>query len=227
MASVAAIVPAAGAGRRFGGRGNKLFVPLAGKPLLAHALLALQRSAAIRWIIVVTAPRACARVIALAARYRISKLAAVCAGGPSRSASVALGLARVPAAATHVAVHDGARPCVTPAVIARTAAAAMRRGAAVCAMPAVATVKQADARGRVVRTLDRSRLWLMQTPQIARVDWLRRALARSARRLETFPDDAAALEAAGYPVHLVAGDAWNIKVTTRRDLALAEAILRR
>lgn len=226
-AGVAAIVPSAGAGRRFGGRTGKPLVRLCGAPMLIHALRALQRSPLIRWIIVVTVPGDQARVRALLRRHRISKALPPCRGGSSRAASVARGAACLPKAAQWVLIHDGARPCLSPALIRRCVVAARRYGAAACGLPATLTVKAVDRTRRVRKTLEREALWFVQTPQAFRREWLLRACARGRGRLAQFPDDAALVESAGYPVRMVPGDPLNIKVTTRDDLILADAILRR
>ena len=224
---VAAIVPAAGAGRRLGGATNKLFVSLNGQPLLAHTLRVLQQSQVVRWIILVVRPEERAQAGALLRRQRITKALPPCLGGRTRAESVARGLAAVPQDARWVLVHDGARPCLSGALIARVAAAARRRGAAVCGLPASLTVKDVNGRHEVRATLDRSRLWFAQTPQVFRRDWLARSIERLNGRLGRFPDDASIVEAAGFPVSMIPGDPLNIKVTTREDLLLAEAILHR
>ena len=223
---VAAIVPAAGIGKRFGGAVQKPFVRLEGLPLLAQTLRVLQRSPAIRWIVVVVRAGEESRVSALLKPHRLTKISAVCAGGASRTASVVKGFRVLPEAARWVLVHDAARPCVSGALIERAVDAAQRWGAIACGLPAMLTVKEADRRGRVRRTLDRSRLWFVQTPQVFRRDWFAQALRRRRRRLDQFPDDVAILEAAGFPVRMISGDPLNLKVTTREDFVLAEAILR-
>ena len=233
MSDVGAIVPAAGVGSRIGGRQNKLFLPLAGEPLLAHTLRALQASPALRWIVVVARPGDQARVHGLLRRHRISKALPPLPGGASRAESVARGFAVLPAGAAWVLVHDGARPCVSPALISRAVREGRRRGAIACGMPASLTVKAADEAGWVRVTLDRDRLWFVQTPQVFRRDWFAVALehvglnnGHAVPLLEQFPDDAALVEAAGFPVRMIPGEPLNLKVTTREDLLLAEAILR-
>ena len=222
---VVAIVPTAGAGQRFGGRTAKPFVQLDGKPLLVHTLLALQASAIVRWIIPVVRAQDVGRVKTLIARYRISKALNPCIGGSSRAASVAHGLAIVPVQARWVLIHDGARPCVSPTLIRRVVQAAVRHGAVACGLPASLTVKAVDERGEVRLTLDRDQLWFVQTPQVFRRDWFAQALSYLNHELGQFPDDAAIVEAAGFPVRMVPGEPTNIKVTTTDDLLLAEAIL--
>lgn len=102
---------------------------------------------------------------------------------------------------------------------------AKRHGAVACGLPASLTVKAVDERKKVRLTLDRDALWFVQTPQVFRRDWFADALGQANGTLDTFPDDAAVVESAGYTVRMIPGDPLNIKVTTREDLVLAEAIL--
>jgi 2-C-methyl-D-erythritol 4-phosphate cytidylyltransferase len=142
-------------------------------------------------------------------------------GGRRRQDSVREGLKA--GGCDWVVVHDGARPLVTPQLIEAGLAAAQETGAAVCALPAQDTVKRVDEEGRVVRTLDRRRLWLVQTPQVFRYDMLLDAHERS-RQPAT--DDAALVERLGQEVRVFPGSPRNLKVTTPDDLALAEALLK-
>ena len=225
-ANVAAIIPAAGAGKRLGGRTSKPFVFVNSQPLLVHTLKVLQQSPAIRWIIPVVRASDKARVESLIARHKITKALTPCIGGASRAESVARGAAALPREATWVLVHDAARPCVSRELIQQSVRAAKRYGAVACGLPATLTVKAADPRGEVRLTLERDHLWFMQTPQVFRRDWFAQALAQANHHLEQFPDDASVIEAAGFPVRLIPGDPLNLKVTTRDDVLLAEAILR-
>ncbi len=227
MANVAAIIPAAGAGRRFGGRVSKPFSPVRNEPLLAHTLRAVQRSPSVRWIVLVVRPEDRQRARQLIARYRITKALEPCLGGPSRAASVAKGLAAVPQEAQWVLVHDAARPCVSVRLIQQAVRAAQQHGAVACGLPASLTVKVVDAAREVRVTLDREALWFVQTPQVFRRDWFVQALARTNGDVASFPDDAAIVESGGFPVRMIPGDPLNIKVTTKDDLLLAGTILQR
>lgn len=146
------------------------------------------------------------------------------AGGPSRSASVRNALEAAPEAEL-VVVHDAARPLVTPDLVKRCIAAAGEVDGAIAAAPVTDTVKQADPSGRVVRTLDRTSLWAIQTPQVFRAGVLRRALAVDDATLAAATDDASLVEAVGGSVGVVEARAENFKVTTAADLQRAEAIL--
>jgi 2-C-methyl-D-erythritol 4-phosphate cytidylyltransferase len=236
-ARVGAIVPAAGASRRMGGA-NKLFLPVGGRPLLAHTLAALQADAEIGWIVPVIQPGDQDHVKALVNMHGITKALAPEPGGPSRTASVARGFAALPPEAEWILVHDGARPCVRASLIRETIREARRAGAAAAGVPAPMTIKVVDERRAVRLTLDRTHLWLVQTPQVFRRDWFAQAIERAGlaggtahagngRAVDEYPDDAALVEAAGLPVTMVPGDPLNIKVTTPEDLVLVEAILGR
>ena len=222
---VAAIVPAAGRGQRLGTRTSKPFLALNGRPLLVHTLSALQESPAIRWIVLVVRAAELAQAKTLLRRHRITKARPPCIGGSSRSESVANGFAALPPQAAWVLVHDAARPCVSRDLIEQAVREAKRYGAVACGLPAMLTVKAVDERCEVRLTLDRDSLWLVQTPQVFRRNWFAQAVAQADHQLDRFSDDAALLEAAGFPVRMIPGDPLNLKVTTQDDLLLAEAIL--
>ena len=225
--STGAIVVAAGGSSRMrpstgSGRAvDKLFAPLGGRPLLARALQPFQESPLVDRIVLVLSAANLEQGRALAAACGVAKLSAACAGGPRRQDSVRLGLEAL-GECEWVLVHDGARPLASAELIEGGLAAARETGAAVPAVPLADTVKLAAPDGTVERTLDRSRLWAAQTPQVFRYDLLLRA-HREVTSEAT--DDAAMLEALGLAVKLFEGSATNIKVTTPEDLRLAEALL--
>ena len=229
--NAAAIIVAAGRASRMG-HADKLFAPLAGRPLLAHSLAAFQQCPAVERIVLVLSERNRRQGKALVEGGAFPKVEALCLGGERRQDSVRAGLSALGGAGPDdwVVVHDGARPLVTPALIEEGLAAARETGAAICALPAQDTVKEADEQGLVRETLDRERLWLVQTPQVFRYDMLREAHERArlpagqARGDAT--DDASLVEAVGHRVRLYMGSRRNLKVTTPEDLALAEALLR-
>ena len=148
----------------------------------------------------------------------------MCAGGATRRASVLAGLQAAPDNEITL-VHDGARPCVTPELVARGIEAAQEHGAAIPAVPVQDTIKEAGQGGLIVNTLDRSMLYAAQTPQVFPTDMLKRAHAEASADL--LLDDASLFEALGWPVHIFEGDPSNLKVTTPIDVAFAEAVLRR
>lgn len=203
---------------------DKLFAELAGRPLLAWTLAAFKTCAAIDNIVVVASPDSVDRVRALVTEWRFdSSVSGVIPGGTTRQDSVRAGLAAVKNAPI-VAVHDGARPLVTPDLIERGVALAHETGAAVCAVPARDTVKLAAGQPPVVKsTLARESLWLAQTPQC----FDRELLIEAHRATEVnATDDAALVEALGHAVTIYEGATSNLKVTTMEDLVLAEALMR-
>ena len=208
-----AVIVAAGSGTRMGGF-DKLFTEVAGRPLLAHAIAAFQECAAVEQIVLVLSAENVERGEALVRAQDFSKVCTVVSGGERRQDSVRLGLEAL-GECEYVAVHDGGRPLVTVDLIERGLEAARRAGAAVAALPLVDTIKEAGADGLVVRTVDRSRLWAAQTPQVFRRDLLMRAHREISADVT---DDAAMLEVLGVPVKVFPGDRRNIKVTTAEDL---------
>lgn len=221
-----AIVAAAGSGRRMGAGISKVFLPLAGRPLLLHTLETLAASPCLEGVVVVVRGEdvpLCRRLVQGAG---LGKVEAVVAGGAERQDSVARGLLALGEGADVVAVHDGARPLCSPALVEATVAAARRTGAALAAVPVKDTIKVVDADGRVVSTPDRRGLFAAQTPQAFRLEVLREAFAAASARGWRATDEAALVEALGRPVAVVPGEEANLKVTTPMDLALAEEILR-
>ncbi|MDO8730334.1 MAG: 2-C-methyl-D-erythritol 4-phosphate cytidylyltransferase [Candidatus Omnitrophota bacterium] len=221
---VTAIIVAGGVGKRLKSKVRKSFVRLAGRPMLGWVLRALERSPSVRQIVIVAHPGDLAAARRLARSERASKVAAVVPGGKSRMASVACGLRALPPGTRWVLVHDAARPLVTPALIEAAIQAARRAKAAIVAVPVVPTIKQARDRW-VVKTLDRSTLWAVQTPQV----FERKLLEEAHRRSNGFAatDDAALVEAMGKRVKIVPGSERNIKVTTPEDRMIAEALLKK
>jgi 2-C-methyl-D-erythritol 4-phosphate cytidylyltransferase len=226
VSRVAVILPAAGASTRFGGQVKKIFRPLAGQAVWERSLaLFVDREDVVQVLLVVAASDRPTFEHALRRQAGRAPVALV-EGGSERFESVANALAQVDAAADLVAIHDAARPLVPPERIDAVLAVARQTGAAMLAIPVADTLKQADAAGRVVATVPRAGLWLAQTPQVFRVDWLRAAQAHRTRLGTAITDDAQLLEAAGHAVQLVPGCPTNLKITTPDDLRLAEAILR-
>lgn len=218
-----AILAAAGAGERLGGDRPKAFVRLGARTLLAASLVALETHDEVDGIVVVVPASYEERTTLLAEDLCCSKVAAAVAGGETRTESVREGLSAIPEECDAVLVHDAARPLVPAAVIDRVLAA-LDRGAdgAVPGLPPVDTVKRVDADGTVVETLPRGALRAVQTPQGFRCAALRAAYAGDTRDAT---DCATLVERAGGRVVVVAGDPRNFKVTTRDDLARAEALL--
>jgi 2-C-methyl-D-erythritol 4-phosphate cytidylyltransferase len=216
--TAAAIVVAAGESRRMGR--DKLLLPVAGRPLLAHTLAAFEACAVVDEVVVVLAASNAPDVLPVLAGFR--KVVRTCMGGRRRQDSVRAGLHTI-APREYIVVHDGARPLVTPALIEAGVEAARETGAAAAAVPVVDTLKQTDGHGIVRATVAREGLWVVQTPQVFRYDLLLRAHNAA---IEDVTDDCALVEAIGGRVKLYPGSPANLKVTSPDDLAIVEALVR-
>ena len=217
------LIVAGGRGTRMGGPQPKQFLELAGRPVLMHTLEAFDRWDASARLIVVLPEDQIDTWKRLCEAHVFGRIHRVVAGGETRFHSVRNGLGAV-ASDGLIAVHDGVRPLVAPSVIAACFAAAADGGAAVPVVPVVESVREVDADGGS-RPVDRTRLRVVQTPQVFRADVLRAAycLPYDPR----FTDDASVVEASGVAVRLVPGNRENIKLTTPMDLLLAEQLMRR
>jgi 2-C-methyl-D-erythritol 4-phosphate cytidylyltransferase len=220
-----AIIVAAGAGTRMGPGADKLFLEIAGAPVIAHTWRRFEEAACIDEIILVIRPERQADFEAIAAKAGFRKPFRFAAGGAERQDSVWNGLEALGAGAEIVAIHDGARPCTSAELIAATVQAAREHGAAVAAQRVTDTIKESDDGRVIARHLERSRLWAVQTPQTFRVEVIRRALAEVRRRGLRVTDDTAACEWIGQPVRLVESAAPNPKLTAPQDVACVARLL--
>ncbi len=223
-----AIVAAAGIGRRFGGTRNKQYVGLAGRPVLAWSLAALQACPLIDEIIPVVHEQELGATADLLDRFGGAKILRVVPGGKERQDSVLNGLAAIADDSCIVVIHDGARPLVAPETVAAAIQALEGVDGAVVAMPVKDTIKQAVAGAGdclVALTLDRTRLWIIQTPQVFLYETLKAAMERAKKEGFFGTDDAAVIERYGGSVRIIAGSSRNIKITTPEDLLIAEAFL--
>ena len=219
---VSAIILAAGRSTRMGGGPNKQFIELSGRPLLWYSLTAFEQCASVTEIIIVSRPDYADAARQLAGNFK--KVVAVVAGGVERQNSVWNGLERV--TGEIVAVQDGARPLITPALIEATIASAREYGTGIAATKVVDTIKEARPDKTVTRTVDRTKLWVVQTPQTIRTDLLRQAYRQVFSQGIIVTDEAASVEFLGQPVHLVETPFLNLKVTVPSDLVTVEALLR-
>ena len=223
MAKFAVIVPAAGAGKRFGARGNKIFQRVGEQPVFIRSLeLFTNRDDVCGVQIVVSA----ADMEEMKARFgpHLGFMGVkLVEGGPTRPQSVKNALANLPAEAEYVCVHDAVRPCVSPLWVDAVFAEAQKSGAAILAYPVHGTLKKVSGAGVVDETVPRGDLWEAQTPQVFRKDLLLKAYEGD---LSHVTDDAQLVEAAGHPVRVVLGDPRNVKITTPGDLALASAVIK-
>lgn len=221
-----AIIVGAGRGERMGSNYDKAFLSLGPRPLVAYSMMAFEACPEIRQIVLVVRRERLEAAKNMAQMFGISKLRAVVAGGAHRQDSVRNGLAALPPETRYVAIHDAARPLVTPALISETIKCAHKHGTGVAGRRIVDTVKLVEKAPVVSRTVDRDHLWTVQTPQTFRLDLLQQAYARLEETREVVTDDAAALELAGVPVRLVEWSSVNLKVTVPEDLAVAALLLR-
>lgn len=224
--SVVGIVPAGGSGERLGADRPKAFVVVAGRPLLEWSLDVLRATCG--RIVVAVPPgfedgefEGAVNGDARPGKPRVDRVI----GGDSRSASVRNALAAAPEA-TIAVVHDAARPLVTEQLV-KDCIAALEPGVdgAIAALRMSDTIKEAAPDGRVLKTLDRSTLWAIQTPQVFRADVLRRALDTNESALAAATDDASLVEDIGGTVRVVEGPLENLKVTRAHDVRIAEALL--
>ncbi len=218
---VTGIVLAAGRSTRMGGGPNKQFIELSGRPLIWYSLAAFEQCPAVTEIIIVSRPDYMVAARGLAALF--PKVTAVVEGGAERQNSVWNGLEKV--TGDIVAVHDGARPLITPALIEATIVSARQYGTGIAATKVVDTIKEATPDKTVTRTVDRTKLWAVQTPQTVRTDLLRQAYRQVFSQGIIVTDEAASVELLGQAVHLVETPFLNLKVTTPADLATVEALL--
>lgn len=212
------VIVAAGTSQRMAGI-NKLFAPLRKKPLLAWSVDTCQRYSLVQQIVLVLNDKDLARGRKLKKERGWSKVT-LCPGGARRQDSVREGLRQM-RDCDWVMIHDGARPFLTPDLIANGLKVARQAGAAVAAVPVKDTIKLADSENLIEETLQRDRLWAAQTPQIFRFDMITKAYENFTTEVT---DDATAVERLGYKVKLYMGNYKNIKVTTAEDLALARII---
>ena len=221
----AAVIVAAGRGARMGLERNKVLYPLCGEPIIVRTARAFADSGLFDGgIVVVTGAADREELRAMLDAAGLGALTVV-EGGADRQESVCRGLAACDPAAEIIAIHDGARPLVTRAMIERTIESARATGSGVAAVPLKDTVKQVDGRGCVLSTPRRDSLRAVQTPQTFDAALIRRAHAQFAQGVERATDDATLVEWLGHDVHLTEGDAENIKLTTPEDMLLAAQVL--
>ena len=226
MNGVTVIVPAAGSGERMNRSVPKQFLPLEGKPILAHTLLHLNQFAYVDSIVLAVNKKDieyCKENIV--DRYSISKVEKIVAGGAIRQESVYRALKSIKEEEGIVAVHDGVRPFLRESIFEEVVEAGRKIGAAIVAIPSRDTLKKVDDKGHVHSTKSRDGLWLVQTPQVFHLSLLRESYEEGRKRKLEVTDDASLVEMLGRPVKVVQGSLLNIKITTPEDLLLAEAIL--
>ncbi len=225
---IIAIIPAAGSGSRLGGKTRKQFLALNGKPIIAHTLQQFESCPDVDEIAVAVPEAAVVEMETIASRYRLHKVSKIIAGGPKRQDSVFNVLRKLVLKDSDIVlVHDGVRPFVLVKQISHVVKVCKEYGSAVLAVQPKDTIRRSNGGDFFDQTLDRTALWMVQTPQAFRASLLRRAyeLARKQRFYST--DEVALVERLGVKVRIVDGSYDNIKITTSEDLELGELILQR
>jgi 2-C-methyl-D-erythritol 4-phosphate cytidylyltransferase len=221
-----AIIVAAGKGTRMGANVDKLWLEVAGRPVIAHTWKQFNDADCVDEIILVVREGMQPHFIELAEKFYFQKPFRLVVGGAERQDSVWNGLAAVSSKTEIVTIQDAARPCTSAALVAATIAAARETGAAVAAQPVTDTIKETVDGKIISRTVDRSKLWSVQTPQTFRVEVIRRAISTARGKNLILTDDTAACELIGQPVQLVKATTPNPKVTVPADLPFIENLLR-
>ena len=220
-----AIIVAAGKGTRMGPNVDKVFLEIAGKPVVAHTWQRFAEAKCIDEIILVVRDGMQSAFQEIAEKFSLKKPFRLVVGGKERQDSVWNGLEAVSPKTEIVAIQDAARPCTSEALIEATIAAARETGAAVAAQPITDTIKESADGKLIERTLDRSKLWAVQTPQTFRLEVIRRALSEVRRKGLLVTDDTAACDLIGQPVRLVVTTQPNPKVTRPEDLPYLGVLL--
>jgi len=228
LAKVAAVVPAAGSGRRMGAGADtkKQFMVLDGVPVVGHALNVLENSRVQSIVVVVGSGEVEHCRSAVVEKMGLKKVTAIVTGGKERQDSVYNGLLALAPDTGIVVVHDGVRPLLRLEELERVIESAETYGAATLAVPAKDTVKVSGGDSFVAGTFPRDSLWLTQTPQAFRYEIILKAHREARKRNYTGTDDAGLVELLGMPVKIVPGSYKNIKITTPEDLIMAAALLK-
>lgn len=220
-----AVIAAAGSGSRMqGAAGDKLFYEVAGVPVLGRTMLAFEKAVTVDGVIVVTRGDLVGDALALAKELGVKKLIAAVRGAGTREESVVAGLKELPEDAEFVTIADGARPFCSPFIIDEVSREAYKSGAAAACAEVTDTIKSLDAEAKISKTLDRSRLVAMQTPQCFKVGDFKKAVEAAGEGIKNLTDDCAVAEKIGIKVTPVFSDRLNIKITRPEDLVIAEAI---
>ena len=218
-----AIIVAAGDSRRMGF--DKLFAAIAGKPVIAHTIRAFERASSVDEIIVVARENRHEEIKAIVRDESFVKVQSIIPGGRQRQDSVRAGLDHLDSFARYVAVHDAARPLITPEQIERVFQRCADHGAAALAEPINDTLKRADADLIVTDWVDRHQLYAMQTPQIFERQLIEEAYRAVFAENISVTDEVSAVERLGRKVVLVVNDDFNFKITYPRDLQIAEFVI--
>ena len=219
------MMPAAGSGQRMGAGYNKLFLELDAKPILIHTLDVFEKDPACVGMILAVKPAEQERIQSMLAQFGITKVKALVAGGSERQQSVAACIQAHDKGGV-VLVHDAARPFISQSVIHELVRVAKEHGAAIAGVQAKDTMKFAPV-GIVEETVDRNKLWIIQTPQAFQYAVLQEAAEKAKEEAFLGTDESMLVERLGYPVRIVESTYDNVKMTTQEDLVFGEILLRR
>ena len=225
---IAALIAAAGKGKRMNSRISKPFIPVSGKPILAYTIDKFEKCKSIDKIYLIVNPEEkeiCHKNIIL--KYNFSKVQELVDGGDTRQDSIYNGLEALDRDTDIVVIHDGARPLVEENIIQNSIEKAQKYGAAIAAIPIKDTVKKSDNNFYISKTLNREEIWRAQTPQTFKYDIILPAYHQAYKDKYLATDDAAIVEKYGHKVKLIIGPEENIKITTPFDLIVAEVFLKK
>ena len=220
-----AIITAAGYGRRMGGQKKKQFLLLGGAPILAHTLEKFQNSNLITDIILITPNEDiefCKKEFLL--KYNFTKIKKIVSGGEKRQDSVSNGLKKISHDTEIIVIHDGVRPFISARLLETAIKEAIKRGAAVAAIPVKDTLKKISASGKLGNGLNRDSIWRIQTPQVFKKEILIHAFEKARQDDFYGTDESSLVTRIGKSVHIVKGSELNIKITTPEDIILGESI---
>ena len=220
------IIVAGGKGERMGPDVDKAFLSLGAKPVLVYSLLAFEKCPDVDEVVLVVRKERVEAARCAVQMFGCKKVIKIISGGNQRQQSVANGLAEISEEAEVVAVHDGARPCVTLGLISETIKSARQYGSGVAAVKITDTVKEVDKGMIIAQTIDRTKLWRVQTPQAFKVALLRKAFAMVKKKKIKITDEASSVELICDNVRMVQSSSSNIKITSPDDLMLAAALMR-
>lgn len=220
------IIVAAGKSERMGKGVDKAFLSLGAKPVVVYSLLAFEHCPDIEEVVLVVRSDRIEAARCMVQMFGCMKVKKIVAGGLQRQVSVVKGLEAVRDGVSVVVVHDGARPCVTPELISASVRSAREHGSGVAAVKITDTVKEVVKGNMIARTVDRTKLWAVQTPQAFKRDLLVKALDLVKKKKLTVTDEASAVELISKNVRLVVSSSANLKITTADDLVLAGALMR-
>ena len=224
---ITAIIPAAGCGRRMRLKEDKPFIKICGKEMICYPLSVLERISAVSEVVVVAERKNIFKIKVLVKREGFRKVKHIIEGGRWRCESVSNGLEASAKDSDFILIHDCARPLIEKGIIEKTIRAALKNNCVIAAVRVKPTIKQVfTGRGFIQHTLNRALLWEAQTPQIFKACLLREAYRKAGKSIGSFTDDSGIVENAGNRVRIVESNYRNIKITTREDLVIAEALMK-